>query len=809
MKQLNVVITGMHCSGCEKLLKAALEDAGFTVESIDHRQGLAVLKASDDFSEEKLRRVVEETGYGVAGVRVVSDSCAVVTPHQEFPEQKKEVKQAVETILQISGMTCAACVAVVEKTLKKIPGVVDARVNLATEKATVVHDPAVRVEELVEAVRKAGYGASVYSAVEAELEKDVRQAEAMKKRGMALFILSAVLSVLIFGLSMFKLVDDPLRLYLLFALTAVVQFGPGWRFISGAYHALKNASANMDVLVATGTLAAFIYSSLNTFVFSGPVFYETSALLITFILIGKMIEDRAKSRSSATIKKLLALTPKKARVITEAGEREVDISMLNPGDVVLVRPGEKIPSDGEVIEGVSFVDESAFTGEPLPAEKTPGDGVLGGTVNGNGLLKIRITRRADDTVLASIIRLVEKAQSEKPALQRLADRISAYFVPVVVLIALGTFITWYFILDAGFTRSLMNSIAVLVIACPCALGLATPTAVMVGIGKGAELGIIFKSGEVFERAGKITAVVLDKTGTLTEGKPVVLESILPENAEELARAVYALEKNSNHPVAAAISSFLEEKFDVREVEPAAVEVVPGKGVRGKVSHKNYFVGLNESVDGNFLSFIDEQTKMGRTVSLVYEEGKPVAAFSVADRIREESRQLIQKLKELGLRIYLTTGDREEAALGFAREVGIDPECVRARMLPQDKAEFVRELQKQGEKVVFAGDGVNDAVALTVADIGIAVGGSTDVAVEAGEIVLMREDPRLIYYAVELSRKTFTRIKAGFFWAFIYNSVGIPVAAFGLLRPEIAAAAMALSSVSVVTNALLLRLYKPL
>lgn len=812
MKQLNIVIAGMHCPGCEKLLKLVFEQAGYSVVSIDHQQGLAVVQVPESFSEDELRRLVKEAGYTVESVRQVSaDACETEIPEDGPAGRESKPENTVETVLNISGMSCAACVSVVEKTLKKIPGVADAQVNLAAEKAYVTHgsdlDPAV----LVEAVRKAGYGASVASVIDAELEQDIRQAEIRRKKGNLLFAASAVLSAAVFSLAMFRPVSDPLRLYLMFVLTAVVQFGPGWRFISGAYQALRNFSANMDVLVAMGTLAAFFYSAVNTFLLDGPVFYETSALLITFILVGKILEDRARSRSSATIKKLLALAPGQAILITDTGEKKVNVTALKPGDVVLVRPGEKIPSDGVVVEGSSFVDESAFTGEPIPVEKKEGDNVLGGTVNGNGVLKVRITVPADQTVLSAIIRLVEKAQSEKPAMQRLADTISAYFVPVVVLIAVGTFSVWYALLDAGFTRALLNSIAVLVIACPCALGLATPTAVMVGIGRGAEMGIVFKSGEIFERAGKITAVVLDKTGTLTEGKPEVVEALLSDNSAGLLEVIYALEKHSDHPAASAITRFIEEKYGVIEDgEVDEVEAVPGKGIRGRAAGSEYFIGLEAAeVTGELKAFVDGQVALGRAVSVVYRDGVPVAAFSISDRIRPESHELIKRLKEDGYKVYLTTGDRKAAARSFGERVGIEASNVLGQMLPQQKAEFIKKLQSDGERVVFAGDGINDAVALTVADIGVAVGGSSDIAVEAGEVVLMRSDPRLIYYAIDLSKKTFARIKAGFFWAFIYNSAGIPVAAAGLLRPEIAAAAMALSSVSVVSNALLLRLYRPL
>lgn len=735
-------------------------------------------------------------------------------------------EKAERATIAIGGMTCAACVAVVEKTLKSLSGVREATVNLSTERASVVYFPErVTPEEMVRAVESIGYSARFLKSgarMEELLNEQENAQRKQERRQLRLFFLALTLSIPIALFSMFPPLMDLLpmetRNLVLFLLATPVQFVAGWPFLKGAFQSARKLYANMDVLVSLGTLSAYFLSVYNSFFSFGPVFFETASLLITFVLLGKILEARAKSRTGIAIKKLIGLTPKEAIVLKGTQEIVVGIDDLIPGDLVLIKPGEKIPADGVVVEGNSFVDESMLSGEPLPVEKLPGSKVIGGTINKQGSLKVQIEKVGEETVLSQIIKLVEEAQASKPGVQRIADLISAYFVPLVILIAIGTFFSWYLLLNAGFVKALLTAVAVLVIACPCALGLATPTAIMVGSGKGAENGVLVKSGEALEKAGKLTTLVFDKTGTLTEGKPVVTDLFFNEVEEEekkkVLSGVYSLESLSEHPLAEAIVSFIKRSFPQAEkARVSQFEAVVGAGVKGLVGEDWFFVGVSKEKiaekkeSGNFWEKIEEKKREGKTVSLVRLNNKVVSALVIEDKLKAEAREAVNWLNRSGIKPYLVTGDNRLTAKSIGKEAGIPSENIYAEALPGEKAEIVKKLQQNGETVAFVGDGINDAVALAQADVGIALGSGTDVAIESADIVLMSGSLKSALIAIDLSKKTIRKVWTGFFWAFIYNLLGIPIAASGQLRPELAGLAMAFSSVSVVVNALLLNRYK--
>jgi Cu+-exporting ATPase len=827
-------ISGMHCPSCEKLVRMQLEKLGLVVDSVSAETGEARVRGAVP-PYETLVEAIEQVGYEVVSVRGEEKACPVPPPPPPPPPQaaeagaKKPPTTLARVTLAIGGMTCASCVTVIERTLAALDGVHAATVNLATERATVEYDPArIGTDEMVAAVERAGYSARAMasgSRVESLLAEQERAQEEHERRRFRLFWLALALAVPTTAFSMVPFLMDLLPMkehrLLLLALATPVQFVAGWPFLAGAWQALKQRYGNMDVLVSLGTLAAFSLSLYNTFIGDGPVFYETSALLITFVLLGKLLEGRARARTGLAIKKLVGLTPKEARLLRDGVEVTVKIDELVPGDVVLIRPGEKIPADGEVIEGSSFVDESMLTGEPIPVEKGPGSRVVGATVNTTGSLTVRVDRVGEDTVLARIIRLVDEAQASKPPVQRLADVVAAYFVPVVVAIAIITFLVWAFILGAGITKSILTAVAVLVIACPCALGLATPTAIMVGTGKGAQYGILVKSGEALERAGKVRAVIFDKTGTLTEGKPEVVSELFDPRITERERAeidaaVYAIEARSEHPISRALVEHLGTKISsVPQV--SSFEAVAGAGVSGVVEGHSYFIGslkgelstIAERAHPDLRAFLESSRAEGKTVAAVVRDDTFVCAYGVADRLKADARVAIERLKVLGCEPFLVTGDNHRTAVSIAREAGIPETNVIAEVLPDEKGEEVRKVQARVGLTAFVGDGINDAVALAAADAGIAMGSGTDVAIESADIVLMNPDIRGVVTAIDLSRKTIRKVWTGLFWAFFYNVIGIPLAAAGFLRPEFAGLAMALSSVSVVSNALLLRRYKPL
>ncbi len=789
-----LLIKGMTCAACSTRIEKGLS----RMEGIEEANvNLAMEKATVMFDESRvnlndIEQKIRDLGYDVV-------------------HEKAE--------LNIQGMTCAACSTRIEKGLNRMEGVIQASVNLAMERGTVEYNPAViNVEQMIQKINDLGYSAEPVKQDGEEEAVDHRQKEIIRQRNK--FVISAILSIpLVWTMLAHFFAEQwvpPLFLnpWFQFILATPVQFVIGWQFYRGAYKNLKNGSANMDVLVAMGTSAAYFFSLAQ--VMRGQyhqLYFETSALLITLILLGKLLEAKAKGRTSEAIKKLMGLRAKTALVIREGREEEIPVDHVVIGDIVLVRPGEKIPVDGRVVEGISAVDESMLTGESIPVDKKEGDPVIGATINKNGTLKIEATRVGKETALAQIVKVVEEAQGSKAPIQRLADRISGIFVPIVVGIAIVTFLVWYFIVDPGnFAHALINFTAVLVIACPCALGLATPTSIMVGTGKGAEYGVLFKGGEHLEHTQKINAVVLDKTGTITRGKPVLTDVIALRGFDDpsLLQMAASLEKGSEHPLAQAIVEGAGQRgIELHSAD--AFQALTGSGVEGEVNEQKVLVGTRRLMFQHGLDtgvVEDEMSRLeleGKTAMMVAVDDQLAGILAVADTVKEGSREAIQRLQQMGIKVVMITGDNRRTAEAIARDVGIDE--VRAEVLPEDKAEEVKKLKEKGYTVAMVGDGMNDAPALAVADVGMAVGTGTDIAMEAADITLMRGDLRSIADAIYISRMTMRNIRQNLFWAFFYNSIGLPVAAMGFLAPWIAGAAMAFSSVSVVSNSLRLKRIK--
>lgn len=742
--------------------------------------------------------------------------------------------------LSLSGMHCSSCANLIERALHKVPGVKQANVNFAAEKALVTFDASqATMDQLKQAVKQAGYQAEEVNPNDTEYEQRKREQEV--RSYFTKFVFGLILSLPMLYFMLLDFVALPGRAAVLpymgiysFLFTLPVQFVLGAGFYRGMWSALKMKTFNMDSLIAIGTSTAFFYSLANLVVYAvdnqsligepgmkiPELYFETAAFLITFVLLGKWLEVRTKGRTSDAIKKLMGLQAKTARVLRQGETLDLAIDAVVPGDTIIVRPGEKIPLDGTVTRGLSAVDESMITGESLPVEKNVGDTVIGGTVNKTGGFEFTVTKVGNETALAQIIRLIEEAQGSKAPIQNFADRISAWFVPAVIGIAILTFIVWYFFLGATLAFALMAFTAVIVIACPCALGLATPTALMVGTGKGAENGILIKGGEALEAACKIEAVVFDKTGTLTKGKPAVTDILTFDHADEDAvlEIAASLEKRSEHPLAEAIYEYAKEEGSIL-AEVSDFKAIPGHGVQGSIDHIEYFFGnrrlMTEVIKlpleriNRKLVRLEEQ---GKTVMLLATREKVLGAVAVADTVKESSRDAVQKLQRLGIEVSLITGDNARTAQAIADVVGITQ--VFAEVLPEDKAGQVKALQRQGKRVAMVGDGINDAPALAQADLGIAMGSGTDVAIESADIVLMRSDVRDVVTAFELAKESMSKIKQNLFFALFYNVMGIPIAArvfagVGLvLKPELAGLAMALSSISVVGNSLLLRWFRP-
>ncbi len=787
-RAIDLPVSGMTCAACAARIEKQLNRLPGVTASVSLPAERAHVELHGETGAAQVVEAIRKTGF-------------------EVPTAQAD--------LALSGMTCAACASRIETVLNRLPGVT-ASVNLAGERASVRYTPGLAdVDALINAVARAGYGAELVSG-DARAQRQARR-EAEYRAELRRFWIAVVLSLpLVAQMPAMLLGDgaahDLIPRWLQLLLATPVQFWVGKRFYVGAWNALRGGGANMDVLVALGTSMAYGYSLVVTLLglHHHHVYFEASAAIITLILMGKLLEARAKARTQAALEALIRLQPQTAWVPDGDALREVPVASLTPGDLFVVRPGSQVSVDGEVLDGRSSVNEAMLTGESLPVAKAPGERVFAGTVNGDGLLRCRATGVGSATLLAGIIRMVDQAQASKAPVQRLADRVSGIFVPVVVGLALVTFVAWW-ALGGDFTPALVNAVAVLVIACPCALGLATPTAIMVGTGQGARAGILVKNAEALEHAEKLSVLAVDKTGTLTEGRPAVVDLVPADDvdADRLLQLAASLEQGAEHPLARAIVEAAEAR-GVTLLAASGITAVPGQGVHGTVLDLPLYLGsprylAERGVTGGD-GVVARLAARGCSVVGVAQGTRLLGWIGLADRLRPSSVDAVRRLRARGIRVVMLTGDNEATARAIAREAGIDE--VRAGVLPGDKAAAVAELRRGGQLVGMAGDGINDAPALAAADVSFAVGSGADAAIEAADLTLVRNDLGSVVDAVALSRATLSKIRQNLFFAFIYNVLGIPAAALGLLNPVIAGAAMAMSSVSVVSNSLLLKRWHP-
>ncbi len=797
-KKAEIKVSGMHCASCALNVEKSLKD----LEGVEDAQvNIGTEKATVEYDPEKLKlaeleNAIEDAGYGVANEHV---------------------------ILKIGGMSCVMCVKAIEEALGKLDGISSVNVNLTSEKAYVTYNSEITtVKDMKNTIEDLGYQ---YLGIEGEkteeLEEKVRTKDLKDKRNRIIvgFGFSIPLMAIMY-------LDIPLPIpmpYFMLIVSIIPFIYVSYPIFTAGFRSLKNRNLDMDVMYSMGIGVAYGSSLLGTFniiLTQQFLFYETALMLAAFLALGRYLEARAKGQTSTAIKKLIGLQAKTATVIRSGNEIEIPIEDVQMGDIVIVKPGEKIPADGEVVSGESYVDESAITGEPIPAFKNAGKTVVGGTINQNGILRFKALKIGKDTVLSQIIKLVENAQGSRPPVQRIADKAVSYFIPTVLTIAIAAFLFWYFLSGSTLLFALTVLISILVVACPCALGLASPTAITVGIGRGAELGILIKNGEALEISEKLTTIVFDKTGTLTKGKPEVTD-VFPTgiDAHELLKLAASVENNSQHPLAeAVVKKAREENINIETSHN--FDTFGGKGVKANIVSKEIMIGnralfkdrniaVPEEAEEKLSKFENE----GKTAVLVSVDNTLSGIIAIADTLKETTKEAIEGLKKMDLNVVMITGDNEQTAGAIAEQVGI--ERVIAEVLPQDKSEEVKRLQEAGEVVAFVGDGINDAPALAQSDVGIAIGSGTDVAIESGEIVLIKNDIMDALAGIQLSKKVMGRIKENLFWAFAYNTVLIPVAAgvlypfFGItFRPEFAGLAMALSSVSVLTLSLLLKGYVP-
>ena len=798
-KKVDLKISGMHCATCAVTIEKAVKEIE---EGTDAKVNFGTDTASVTFDPGKVTLSRIEEAVRESGYEVLYE----------------------EATIKVGGMVCATCVQTIEEALRALPGVIRANVNLSTEKAYVAYNSSLTsLEDMKDAIEAAGYqylGLADLLTQEAEEKARAKDLSGKFRRFMIGFAVSIPLFLLMY-------VVPPASMQLL-AYAELLVATPVFVYVAypifrAAWTALKNRSLNMDVMYAMGTGVAYVASVMGTFgivLTTEFIFYDTAVMLASFLMLGRYLEGRAKGRTSEAIKKLIGLRPKTATVVSDEGEHEVPVEDVQVGDKIRVHPGEKVAVDGEVTEGESYVDESMITGEPVPAAKKKGSKVVGGTLNTNSVLTFRAERVGKDTVLAQIIALVEEAQGSRPPVQRIADVAVTYFIPVVLIIAITAFLAWYFVLGQTLLFALTALISVLVVACPCALGLATPTAVTVGVGRGAELGILVKNGEALEVADRLTTVLFDKTGTLTRGKPEITD-IIPAgmDRDSLLALAASVEKNSMHPLADAVVRAAKEK-GLSLQKSGNFDTLAGLGVRADVLGEEVLIGNRTMLAEKKIPLppgleesLATMERDGKTGIIIAVGGGVAGVIGISDTLKDHSKEAVSELAKMGIRVAMITGDNEKTASAIARQIGIGR--VIAQVLPQDKANEVKRLQQQGEVVAFVGDGINDAPALAQSDVGIAIGSGTDVAIETGDLVLIKDDPLDAVAGIQLSRKVMTRIKQNIFWAFAYNSALIPIAA-GILypftgytfKPELAALAMAISSVTVISLSLLLKSYIP-